>query len=629
MSYKIESPLPVIEGGTGIRAATVYAVLCGGTTTTDPFQPIVSVGTSGQILTSNGPGALPTFQTGVAGDVTELTGNSGGAVSALAGNINVVGDGTTITIMGNPGAHTLTASLVSTGAIQTLTGDAGGAISPSAGNINVIAGLSTLNSGSSVSFVGSGNTIELNVTDTNGNTIIGLDSGNATISGTNNTVLGKLSAAALTSGASNTIIGEGCGASLTTGANNILIGHSAGSSLATSDGLNVLIGHSGFSGAASLVVISRGNGGNPFLHNYPGSNSSTSNGGNLFIGANAGNFTLAGGAGNAGNDGIGAGALQSLTSGARNDAMGAFTLSKVTTGSDNVAIGSGAGFNSGANTGLVSGTLNVLVGYNAGNAYTSSESSNIVIGNVPGTAAESNVLRIGLSTGTGGGQLNQSFIAGIRGITPASADGIPVFIGSTGQLGTVGSGGSTFIGTLTGNTGGAESPLAGNFNVVGDGTTITIAGTANTLTASLVGTGAIQTLTGSTSGGAISPSAGNININAGTGITVIGTTNTLTIASNSTTAYTNVNTSPYVVLSTDSYLSVDSSGGAITVQLPNAATLGRTYEIKDRTGSAATHNITVTTVGGAVNIDGATTFVMNTAYESIAIMGNASTYEVF
>ena len=93
--------------------------------------------------------------------------------------------------------------------------------------------------------------------------------------------------------------------------------------------------------------------------------------------------------------------------------------------------------------------------------------------------------------------------------------------------------------------------------------------------------------------------------------------------------YTNVNSSPYIVLSTDDYLSVDCSGGAITIQLPNAATLSRTLDIKDRKGSAATHNITVTTVGGAVDIDGATTFVMNTAYESISIIGNASTYEVF
>jgi hypothetical protein len=37
-------------------------VLCGGTTATGAYQSIASVGTAGQILTSNGAGALPTFQ---------------------------------------------------------------------------------------------------------------------------------------------------------------------------------------------------------------------------------------------------------------------------------------------------------------------------------------------------------------------------------------------------------------------------------------------------------------------------------------------------------------------------------------------------------------------------------------
>lgn len=42
---------------------TAYAVICGGTTATGAVQPIASVGTSGQVLTSNGAGALPTMQT--------------------------------------------------------------------------------------------------------------------------------------------------------------------------------------------------------------------------------------------------------------------------------------------------------------------------------------------------------------------------------------------------------------------------------------------------------------------------------------------------------------------------------------------------------------------------------------
>lgn len=59
-------------------------------------------------------------------DIETLTGNSGGAVGPTGGNINVVGDGTTIDITGNPGTSTLTASFIGTTDI-TITGDTGGA----------------------------------------------------------------------------------------------------------------------------------------------------------------------------------------------------------------------------------------------------------------------------------------------------------------------------------------------------------------------------------------------------------------------------------------------------------------------------------------------------------------------
>lgn len=124
---------------------------------------------------------------------------------------------------------------------------------------------------------------------------------------------------------------------------------------------------------------------------------------------------------------------------------------------------------------------------------------------------------------------------------------------------------------------------------------------------------------------------GTATITAGTGITVTPGANTITISSSGTTSltYTNVNTTPYVVLATDEYLSVDCSGGPITLQFPNAATLGRVFIVKDRTGSANSNAITITTVGGAVNIDGATSYSMNTQYAAIQLMGNGSTYEIF
>lgn len=58
-----DSAVNVTQGGTGATSFTAYAVLCGGTTSTSALQPVASVGTSGQVLTSNGPSALPTFQT--------------------------------------------------------------------------------------------------------------------------------------------------------------------------------------------------------------------------------------------------------------------------------------------------------------------------------------------------------------------------------------------------------------------------------------------------------------------------------------------------------------------------------------------------------------------------------------
>lgn len=58
----VGNPLTVANGGTGDSSLTAYAVLCGGTTSTNPVQSIASAGVSGQMLTSNGASALPTFQ---------------------------------------------------------------------------------------------------------------------------------------------------------------------------------------------------------------------------------------------------------------------------------------------------------------------------------------------------------------------------------------------------------------------------------------------------------------------------------------------------------------------------------------------------------------------------------------
>ena len=54
--------LGVAGGGTGLATTTAYSVVFTGTTSTGAFQPSAGPGTAGQVLTSNGAGALPTFQ---------------------------------------------------------------------------------------------------------------------------------------------------------------------------------------------------------------------------------------------------------------------------------------------------------------------------------------------------------------------------------------------------------------------------------------------------------------------------------------------------------------------------------------------------------------------------------------
>lgn len=52
----------VAGGGTGNTTFTAFAVICAGTTATGAFQNVSGVGSTGNVLTSNGPGALPTWQ---------------------------------------------------------------------------------------------------------------------------------------------------------------------------------------------------------------------------------------------------------------------------------------------------------------------------------------------------------------------------------------------------------------------------------------------------------------------------------------------------------------------------------------------------------------------------------------
>jgi len=98
----------------------------------------------------------------------------------------------------------------------------------------------------------------------------------------------------------------------------------------------------------------------------------------------------------------------------------------------NTAVGFAALYN------VTTGDNNIALGHRAGNDLYGGESSNILLNSI-GMSGESNVLRIGSSSGTANRQLNAAYIQGIYGRTSNSATATAVFVDVDGKLGTVSS----------------------------------------------------------------------------------------------------------------------------------------------------------------------------------------------
>lgn len=113
-------------------------------------------------------------------------------------------------------------------------------------------------SGQSVFFHASGSTVALDITDSDGNTLLGLGSGDAGISGTNNTALGKESLNVISTGSNNIAIGYQAMAATTAGNNNIVISVSGTSNSNDLGDDNIIIGESGpalIAGSNGVTVI--------------------------------------------------------------------------------------------------------------------------------------------------------------------------------------------------------------------------------------------------------------------------------------------------------------------------------------------------------------------------------------
>lgn len=353
---------------------TQHDVLVGGTS-----NAITSItpSTAGFVLTSNGVSVDPSFQSvSASGALTTLTGDSGGAVSPTAGNINILGGTTGLTFSGS--ASTLTLNSPELNLPDTT--------SSTVGVINV-----------------NGNRFMHKYGDAD-NVFVGTNAGNFTnTTALANTALGSGALTALTTGDNNVAVGKGALASLTTSIGVTAIGRNAMTLAQLNCSSTIAIGNAAFS---SFVSGAGGNSvfiGNSCALNWTASSQCT------LIGAGSGG----GGVGGSTNStGLGFGCLSTLTSGNQNSTCGAAGLALISTGANNSSLG-----------------------FNAGGTLTTSDSNNIMINNT-GTAGDNNVCRIGASTGTGAFQLNATFIHGVFGKT-VGVSGLPVVVDNVGQFGTV------------------------------------------------------------------------------------------------------------------------------------------------------------------------------------------------
>jgi hypothetical protein len=121
----VTGTLPVTNGGTGVATlTTAYGVLAAGTTATGALQNI-GTGTAAQVLTSNGVGALPTFQTPAGGGVTSLNGQTGAVVDTTQYAIGSYIMGRPLNQTGYNNSTIAGSSLYAAGSLTTVKNEGG------------------------------------------------------------------------------------------------------------------------------------------------------------------------------------------------------------------------------------------------------------------------------------------------------------------------------------------------------------------------------------------------------------------------------------------------------------------------------------------------------------------------
>ena len=193
----LTTDLSVAQGGTGAGTFTANGVLVGNGT---GAVTATAVGTSGQVLTSNGAGSAPTFQAAA----------GGGGATDIDGLSDALVENNSIFLGNDPSATTSSASN------------------------NVAVGTTALDA----------------VTTGDSNVAVGYNSATALTTGEFNTAVGNASLLSLTTGTLNVAIGSEAGQRITTGYGNVCIGDGAGYDI-TDGNKNTMVGrYTGHTGAA-------------------------------------------------------------------------------------------------------------------------------------------------------------------------------------------------------------------------------------------------------------------------------------------------------------------------------------------------------------------------------------------
>lgn len=243
----------------------------------------------------------------------------------------------------------------------------------------------------------------------------------------NNIAIGPFALGTLTTGGNGNIaLGTNALTSLGTGSFNIAIGYAAGENYTGGEASCLLISNAGIASESNIARIgTTGSSAGQITDMYlagivhanvfdiPNTSSATvgcitQNGdgflstyqNNLFLGTEAGNFTMSIGCSR--NTGIGLQTLTHLTTGTDNYVAAYQGGSLITTGVQNSIFA--------AQPFITTGSYNSLYGFISGSNYTGAEASNILLENA-GVIGESNIARLG-TTGSGPHQITDMYLAG-------------------------------------------------------------------------------------------------------------------------------------------------------------------------------------------------------------------------